>query len=60
MFKYPSLKCIDQVLTTREECCQVVVSFEHGDESSGCIECRDILDWLRKYQVLKKSVLHGI
>jgi len=28
--------------------------FEHGDEFSGSMKCRDILDWLRTYQVLKK------
>jgi hypothetical protein len=27
---------------------------EHGDESSGSMECRDYVDWLRKQQVLKK------
>jgi hypothetical protein len=32
----------------------VVGSFEQGDECSGSTKCRDILDWLRKYKVLKK------
>jgi len=32
----------------------VVVSFEHCDGTSGSMKCPVILDWLRKYQVLKK------
>jgi hypothetical protein len=33
----------------------VVGSFEQGDESFGSMKCRDILDWLRAYQVVKVS-----
>jgi hypothetical protein len=39
---------------------QVVGFFEHCDESSGTMKCRDYLDCLRKWEVLKMTVLHGI
>jgi hypothetical protein len=33
---------------------QLVGCFEHGDESSGHMKCGNFLEWLWKYQVLKK------
>ena len=33
---------------------------EHGNEPAGCIECGKVLDYLRNYQLSKKTVLHGM
>jgi hypothetical protein len=30
-------------------------SCEHGDEPSGSIKCSEILEWLRKWWLLKKG-----
>lgn len=39
---------------------KLVGYFEHGDELLNCMNCREILDWLRTSSFSIRTMFHGV